>query len=113
MPPRVQHKDSRAHNPSKPPPTDPYTLNRHKGPHVSQWEKAQRETWWGQVGRSLGSAELTFPRIAICFHVVLGDWSYSGFPGAQAVNRRGGGKNKDTHFNTTSSKDESFPSKEE
>jgi hypothetical protein len=54
------------------------------------------------------------------FHVVVGDWSYSGFPGAQAVltlvvwpiNRRGGGKNKDTHLNTTSSKDERFPSKE-
>jgi hypothetical protein len=47
------------------------------------------------------------------------DWSYSGFPGAQAVltpvawpiNRSGGGKNKGTHFNTTSSKNESFPSK--
>jgi hypothetical protein len=71
--------------PSKPPPTDPYTWNRHKGPHVSHWEKAQREMWWGQVGRSIGSAEPTLPQIAICFQVVLGDWSYSGFPGAQAV----------------------------
>jgi hypothetical protein len=52
--------------------------------------------------------------------VVLGDWSYSGFPGAQAIlasvaspiNRRGRGKNKDTQLNTTSSMDESFPSKE-
>jgi hypothetical protein len=118
--PRVQHKDSRAHNPSKPPPTDPYTWNRHKGPHVSHWEKAQRETWWGQVSQSLGSVEPTLPRIAICFHVVLGDRSYNGFLGAQAVlasvawpiNSRGGGKNKDTHFNTTPSKYESFPSKE-
>jgi hypothetical protein len=52
--------------------------------------------------------------------VVLGDRSYNGFLGAQAVlasvawpiNSRGGGKNKDTHFNTTPSKYESFPSKE-
>jgi hypothetical protein len=51
--------------------------------------------------------------------VVLGEWSYSCFLGAEAVlapvvwpiNRRGEGKNKDTHFNTTSSKNESFPSK--
>jgi hypothetical protein len=52
--------------------------------------------------------------------VVLSDWSYSGFPSAQAIlapiassiYRRGGVKNKDTQLNTTSSKDESFPSKE-
>jgi hypothetical protein len=33
-------------------------------------------------------------------------------PVAWPINRRGGGKNKDTHLNTTSSKDERFPSKE-
>jgi hypothetical protein len=52
--------------------------------------------------------------------VVLGDWSYSGFQGAQTVlslvawpiTIRGGGKNKDTRFNTIPSKDESLPSKE-
>jgi hypothetical protein len=106
--PHVQHKDSRAHNPRKPPPNCVGTWNRHKGPHISHWEKAQRETWWAQVGRTLGSVEPALPQIAICFHVVLGDWSYCGFPGAQVVlslvpwpiNRSRGGKKWDTlhHF---------------
>jgi hypothetical protein len=84
--PSVQHKDSSAHNPSKPPqPTrTPGTVIRE---HMLV------------TGRKHSA-----PRIAICFHMVLGDWSYSEFPGAQDVlspvawpiNRRGGGKNKDT-----------------
>jgi hypothetical protein len=41
--PRVQHKDSRAHNPSKPPPTHPYIGSHLKDPPGSHPDERRRD----------------------------------------------------------------------
>jgi hypothetical protein len=53
-PPCVQHKNSRAHNPSKPPPTDPYIGNRPWDPPSSHPDERRRERRQPWIGRPTG-----------------------------------------------------------
>jgi hypothetical protein len=82
-PPCVQHKDSRADNPSKRPPNCVGTWNRHKRPHISHWEKAQRETSTPWIGRTdLATVCHLLPRGA-------SDWILKPFRGCTGCSHTG------------------------
>jgi hypothetical protein len=63
-PPRVLHKDSSAHHPSKPPPTDPYIGNRLGDPLGSHPDERRRDQ-----SRTHSSADPTLRRFAPLPHL--------------------------------------------
>jgi hypothetical protein len=76
---RIQHnhvfsKDSRAHNPNKPPSTNPYTGNRLGDPTGSHLDERQRDRSRPGIGQPHRSADPTLRPFAPIFHVLSPHW---------------------------------------